>query len=198
MNNKFPFKTFLGRGARRMLLGFALAFGTATFVHAQGEIGSGTVLLPTGSSPYTYDLTFSDAAGATSPIGSIWYAWVPGVLYLPGTPTSASAPTGWTASVVANSIQFVANSSANDIAPGHSLSGFSYNATFSPAQLTGTPNSGLTFAYSGGIEGVGDPGSEFNVQTVVPEPSGAMLLLSGATAFWFMRRRKLLRLSSVG
>ena len=183
MNNQSPFSL----AVRKILLGFVLAFGTATFVHAQGEIASGTIG-SSGSSPYLYSLTFSDAAGATSSIGSVWYSWVPGQFFLPGVPTSASAPVGWTATISANSIQFVANSAANDIAAGQSLSGFSYQANFSPTQLAAAPNSGVSVAYSGGL--FSDAGNTFTVQPV-PEPSACALLLLGATAFGLIRRRTL-------
>src|ERR1039457_7065870 len=96
-----------------MLLGLMLMGGTATSVHAQGQIASGTIS-GSGSGPYTYNLSFSDSASATSPIGSVWYGWIPFAFYLPGVPTGASAPAGWTASVDANSSRYSANSAAND------------------------------------------------------------------------------------
>jgi hypothetical protein len=171
----------------RILLGLMLAFGTATFVHAQGQIASGTIS-SSGSGPFTYDLTFSDAAGATSPIGSVWYSWIPGQFFLPGTPTSASTPAGWTASIQANSIQFIANSPANDITAGHSLSGFGYQATFSPAQLAAAANSGESVAYSGGL--FSDGGDTFTVTVQpVPEPNGQMLLLASVPILWLIRRK---------
>jgi hypothetical protein len=173
--------------AGRILLGMLLVGGAATSVHAQGQVASGTVS-GSGSGPFTYDLTFSDAASATSPIGSIWYAWTPGLFYLPGTPTSASAPAGWSATIVANSIQYAATSPADDITAGSTLSGFSYEATFSPAALAAAPNSGLSVAYAGGIET--DPGNTFTVQAV-PEPSTLALLLCGATGLCLAGRRRL-------
>ena len=171
--------------AGKILLGLMLVAGTATSVQAQGQIASGTI-----RSPYTYSLSFSDAALSTSPIGSVWYAWIPGFFYLPGTPTSASAPAGWTATVFANSVQFVASSPANDITAGSTLSGFSYQASFSPAQLAAAPNSGLSVAYSGGL--FSDAGFTFTVQpAVVPEPSTLMLLICGATGLCLVGRRRL-------
>ena len=187
MKNMSPSSyTILNGAATKLLLGFVLAAGTAILVHAQGQVASGTIG-GSGTGPYVYDLTFSDAAGATSPIGSVWYAWVPGFSYLPGVPTSAAAPSGWTATVSGASVQFVANSPANYIAAGQSLSGFSYQATFSPAQLAAAVNSGRSDAYSGGL--FSDAGNIFIVQAV-PEPSGPMLLLSAATALWIIRRRQ--------
>jgi len=179
-----PF-TYLTTATPRILLGLMLAFGTATFVHAQGQVASGTIS-SSGSGPFTYDLTFSDAAGATSPIGSVWYSWIPGQFFLPGDPTSASAPAGWTANIVNNSVQFIANSPANAITAGQTLSGFSYQATFSPAQLAAMANSGESDAYSGAL--FSDGGNIFVVQAV-PEPSGQMLLLASVPILWLIRRK---------
>ena len=174
-----------------ILLGLMLIAGTATTVHAQGQIASGTYS-SSGSGPFTYDLTFSNQPNSLSPVGSIWYAWVPGFFYLPGNPIAGSlvAPPGWTATAVLNSIQFVASSSANDILAGHSLSGFSYQANFTPAQLVAAPNSGLSVAYSGGIES--GAGFTFTVEhAVIPEPSTLTLLVCGAVGLLLNRRRKL-------
>jgi hypothetical protein len=146
----------------------------ATSASAQGQVASG-IISSLGAGPYTYNLSFTDAANATSPIGSVWYGWVPGGFFLPSMPTSASGPAGWTATISGNSIQFVANSPANDIAAGQTLSGFSYHATFSPSQLAAAPNGGLSVAYSGGL--FSDTGNTFNVQSApVPEPTPVTLL----------------------
>jgi hypothetical protein len=179
--------SFLTTAATRILLGFVLAFGTASFVHAQGQIASGTIG-SSGAGPFSYSLTFSDSASATSPVGSVWYSWVPGEFFLPGTPTSASAPAGWTATIFLNSVQFVASSPANDITAGQTLSGFGFQATFSPAQVAAAANTGVSVAYSGAL--FSDVGDTFTVQAV-PEPSGQMLLLAGATTLWLVGRRKL-------
>jgi len=170
--------------AGRILLGLMLVAGTATSVHAQGQIASGTIS-GSGSDPYTYSLSFSDAADSTSPVGSVWYAWTPGFEYLPGGPTGAAAPAGWTATISGDSIQFVANSPANDIQAGSSLAGFSYQAAFSPAQLAAAANSGVSVAYSGGL--FSDAGDTFTVETV-PEPSTLALLICGATGLCLVGR----------
>jgi hypothetical protein len=148
----------------------------AQTINASGQV-SGSLSSP---GVYHYTLTISEGLGTTTPIGSIWYAWVPGAFYLPSVPTSASGPSGWTASIVANSIQFSANSTANDIAPGTSQT-FDYFATFSPAQLAATPNSGLSIAYAGAVD-ASSPSGGFTVQ-LVPEPSVAALSLAGLFLF---------------
>jgi hypothetical protein len=175
--------------AGRILLGLLLVAGTAASVLAQGQIASGTIS-GSGSGPYTYSLSFSDAAGSLSPVGSVWYAWVPGFFYLPGTPTSASAPAGWTATISGDSVQFMANAPADYITAGQTLSGFSYQATFSPAQLAAAPNSGRSDAYSAGL--FSDTGYIFTVQIVsAPEPSTLTLLICGAAGLCLAGWRRL-------
>jgi hypothetical protein len=173
-----------------ILLAVVLTGFSATGAWAQGDIPSGTVT-GFGSGPsYTYDLSFSDGASATSPVGSVWYGWVAPVYnYLPGTPTGASAPSGWTAQISANSIEFFANSSASYIQPGHTLSGFSYTATFTPATLAGDAAAAYSYSYTAGIES--DPGVFFSVTTVVPEPSAAALFAMSALGLGLVRWRKL-------
>jgi hypothetical protein len=179
-------KTTFNLISNKLSLTLFLTFGAVSAAFAQGQIASGTVS-STGSGPYVYDLTFSDGVAATSPIGSVWYAWVPGFFYLPGVPTSASAPAGWTATVSANSVQYTANAPADYIQPGQSLSGFSYNATFTPAQLAAAPNSGVSVAYSAGL--FSDAGDTFTVQAV-PEPSSMSFLGAGLIALTFAGRRQ--------
>jgi hypothetical protein len=174
--------TLLTTKLARAFLAVILAGASAATVLAQGQLPSGG-LTSSGGGPYTYSLGFSNSATATSPIGSVWYAWIPGQFFLPGVPTGASAPTGWTATVSSQSVQFVASSPAYDIQPGHSLSGFSYTATFTPGQLLAAPNSGESDAYSGGL--FSDNGVIFNV---VPEPSVLALLSVGLVLCWARRR----------
>jgi len=159
---------------------FALAIAAALAAsavssHAQGETASGTVSGVQSGSVYDYTITLQNTSSTVS-IDGFWYAWVPGEFYLPADPNSATAPAGWTASVVANSIQFAGGT----LAPGASIN-FNYVATFAPSTLTGT--AGFSYVYHTGLDSSpSDSGSFVNVQTVtpVPEPSSVGLFAVGS------------------
>jgi hypothetical protein len=153
---------------------------------AQGEMAAGQVFGVQSGGVYDYTITLTNTSTSVA-IGSFWYAWVPGAFYLPADPNSASAPAGWSASAVLNSIQFSANAGTS-LAPGASIN-FNFIADFTPSQLTGT--AGFSYVYTGGIED--DNGSFLNVQTVspVPEPSSLGLLGAGALGLLAVGWRKL-------
>src|SRR5271155_4091186 len=115
----------------RIFLAVLLMMGAGVSAPGQGQMAGGTVS-GSGSGPYTYSLTFSNSAAATAPVGSIWYAWVPGSFFLPGVPTSSLAPVGWAATIVSDSIQFTADAPADYLTAGEVLTGFSYQASFTP------------------------------------------------------------------
>ena len=147
---------------------------SAVSSHAQGETASGTVSGVQSGSVYDYTVTLLNTSSTVS-IDGFWYAWVPGEFYLPADPNSATAPAGWTASVVANSIQY----SGGTLAPGASIN-FQYMATFAPSALTGF--AGFSYVYHTGLDSSpSDGGSFLNVQTVAaPEPSSTSLFVAGA------------------
>jgi hypothetical protein len=171
-------------------LGVALGLAASTTSYAQGNgiTATGTLTdVPGAGNTFDYTLTVDNSASSLNPIGSFWYAWVPGEFFLPTTPSSEGAPANWTATPVtalgASSIQFATSTTGAKIAPGGSLS-FTFVSTDTPAVLAGdAPNHpgtpiGTTVAYAAGIQS--DAGDTFVVQSVVPEPSTLALIGMGA------------------
>jgi hypothetical protein len=176
--------------AAPLLLAGVLAVACAGTASAQGVIPSGTVS-GLGNGPYTYNVTFSDDASASDPIGAVWYGWVaPYYNYLPDVPTGASAPAGWTATISDNSIIFAASSPSDYIQPGGTLGGFSYTATFSPDTLAGSIYAPYSAAYNTGTADAFGANTIFTVVQVVPEPSLAALVGVGVFGLAIMRRRR--------
>jgi hypothetical protein len=117
---------------------------------------------------FTYDITVTDTGSTT--IGTFWFAWEPGLNFLPTKPSSATSPAGWgnadgvssepaftgpEAAVDGTGIQWVAHSAGALIQPGQSLSGFEFTTHDTLAQLAGdspthpgTPAT-MTTIYSG-------------------------------------------------
>src|ERR1700690_2387031 len=92
----------------KLFLSLLIALGSASIAFAQGEAATGSVSGVQNGGVYDYTITLNNTSGSVS-IGSFWYAWTPNIspfFYLPGVPSSASGPAGWTGSVVGNSIQY--------------------------------------------------------------------------------------------
>lgn len=137
----------------------------------------------------TITLTNTSGAGNDS-IATFWFAWVPGKDFLPTDPISVSLPAGWRDAITHGgstdgyAIQFDAISTADNLAPGGSLT-FGFATADSPAALMGNspfyPSFPVltSFVYSTGpLRG---DGSEFLVTFAsVPEPSSLVLAACGA------------------
>ena len=154
---------------------------------------------------YDYSLTLNNTG--TTTIGTFWFAWVPGGDFLAPVPTGATAPTGWTDSILTNpatggtSIRYLAGS--NLLQAGQSLSGFDFSTTETPAELLGTFPTGIgagdavttAFVYEGAP--FADPGHQLVATAATPEPGSLALLstglIGGATGLY--RRFKSTRLS---
>ena len=121
-----------------------------------------------------------------------WFAGWPAQDYLRRNPTLVTPPSGWTGNITHSGsadgwgIQFVASSTASDIAPGQSLD-FNFETLDTPAELSGYsvyyPN--VLVATSMAYAQIFNPGVEFVV--AVPEPSAVGLLLLGSLGFWLAR-----------
>jgi hypothetical protein len=169
---------------------FAVTPPTATAQISDTSLGGGVF-------DYTITLNNTGTIGA-SPIGTFWFGWVPGEDFMSVSPTSIVSPS-WTANITHGSstdgyaIQWIASSSAVDVAPGSSLD-FSFDSTMTPAAMAGdstfypTTPVGTSFVYSGAP--FSDAGDQFVVQSV-PEPSVSALMMGGLglLACWRLRRR---------
>jgi len=154
---------------------------------------------PAGGNLFNYTITLDNSAASTSPIGTFWYAWTPAGDFLPSNPNLVTPPTGWTDTIThfgagdGYGIEFVANSPANALAPGHSLD-FNFETLDSPAALAGnspyypTTPVGTSFVYGGGPFTA--PSDQFVVQPA-PEPSVAGLSILGVSLL-MLRRQKYL------
>jgi hypothetical protein len=148
---------------------------------ATPEVPSGTISPDPLGTPNTYDITISDGTTATEPIGTVWFAWVPGKDFLTSMPTHESSPAGWTVGQITHggstdgyAIQWVASNSTDYIPIGGSLSGFGFTTPDSSAVIDGnspyypTFPELTTFAYDAGP--FSDAGVQFDI-TPVPEPT---------------------------
>ncbi len=170
----------------------AIACACASAPAAAAEAASAT-FTSVQQSPTTwqYSLTLDDTG--TTDLGTFWFAWVPGKDFMPTAPSSIGDPAGWTAITThagaadGFAIQWKAGSGAL-LAPGQSLSGFTFDSTTSPQAMMGdspffpgTPVT-TTFVYEGAP--FSDAGVEFTVQSAaaVPEPSSMALMGLGALA----------------
>lgn len=164
------------------------------------EDPSGQITSITGGPTYTYAMTFADGSSATEPIGTVWFAWVPGEDFLPTSPISETSPSGWKVNAITHggssdgyAIQWEATSAASDIPIGGSLSGFGFTTTDTPSGISGNspfyPSTPVltTFAYDAGP--FSDAGTEFVVNaSPVPEP--ATLAITLLPTAWLLRRTR--------
>ena len=122
---------------------------------------------------WQYSITLNDTG--TTPLGTFWFAWVPGEDFLATQPTATGHPTGWSAAITNDgagdgfAIQWVASSSSADLQAGDALGGFTFTSTDAPSSVQGDsvfyPGTPVTtsFVYSGAP--FSDAGFTFAVET---------------------------------
>lgn len=138
---------------------------------------------------YHYSITVNDTG--TTNIGTFWFAWIPAGDFLPSSPSAVSNPTGWTNTLTGTNnssdgtaIEWVASSNA--ITPGHSLAGFDFTTTDSPAALAGkspthpTYNVLTSFVYTGGP--FSDAGFQFDVAPAATTAASTTTLHTSASS----------------
>ena len=141
------------------------------------------------SAQYQYTITLDDTGSTT--IGTFWFAWVPGEDFLDNSPSSVTAPAGWTDNITnagsndGFAIEWTASSPSSDLAPGGSLTGFSFISSEPPSSLfgdshffPGTPEL-TSFVYSGAP--FSDAGFQFAVEPMKQPPSPNFLVLDTTT-----------------
>jgi hypothetical protein len=183
---------------RRFVLAATLAAAAGALLLGSQKASAQTSVLTlsdTQLNPTTwqYNLTLGDTASSTTNIGTLWYAWIPGQDYLTTKPASANitSPAGWTLSAVTGGstgdgygIRWVSTAAGDQITPGGSLSGFSFESSDPPSTVFGdssfyptTPTSTF-FTYSGNAPFSGT--AVESVGTAVPEPTSVALLAPAA------------------
>jgi len=172
-----------------------LAAASGSLAQNGPELGTATLSGVQNAGLYDYTITLNNTG--TVPIGTFWYAWIPGQFYLPSNPSSVTAPTGWSFSTPSSggsySIEYTASSSLYDLAPGANLS-FEFASTDTPGTLAGDSTAypgtpiGTSFLYEAGA--FSDAGKQFVVQSV-PEPSAMSFLGAGFLVLAFAGHRKL-------
>jgi hypothetical protein len=89
---------------------------------------------------WSYTITLKDTG--TLPIGTFWFSWVPGKDFMPVTPLSHPAPSGWTDMITNGgptdgfAILYTASSASSDLQPGQSKL-FHFRSSATPAEIFG-------------------------------------------------------------
>ena len=115
------------------LLSLIALLSAAVSARAAALSGAASITV-TGNGPYQYSIDFTNTG--TGPIGTFWFAWVPGQNYLATSPTSVQTPAGWNDTITSGggfAIEWVANT---PLAAGQTLN-FGFTSTDTPQQVFG-------------------------------------------------------------
>ncbi len=150
-----------------------------------------------GSGSYQYSATLTNTG--TTNIGTFWFGWVvypPVYDLLPSVPTSVTAPAGWTGAGLNDSFyggySTEWTTTTAPLAPGQSLSGFTFVSPDSPTVMASTSpvfplfRSDTSWVYIGASQA--DPGLRLQPTQITPEPATAALSAMALLPL-LMRRR---------
>jgi len=182
-----------------------LVTGLFTATASAGTVNPSGVITETPAGPdFNYTITLTNSSSSTDNIGTFWYAWLPGLNFLPTAPLAFDTPGGWTAQVTSVGpgdgfgIQWVATSPSAELTPGSSLV-FGFTSADTPQQIAGIspyyPNPPIpvntSFVYQNGPFS-GDS-AQFLVTpqfSAVPEPSSLALGVIGVlVSFAYLRMK---------
>jgi len=179
---------------------------------ATADIGANVTYTSAQLNPSTYQYNFTLTNTGTTNIATFWVAWTPvGYNNLPyiydllqGIPSVSSSPNNWVGNPIADSpfgnysVEWYGFGTS--LAPGASLSNFTFTVSDTPAQMAGPSIIGIprstSWVYVGSNQSGGNPsdlGTLISASEVaVPEPAlagGLIPLLSGS----LVRRRLALK-----
>jgi hypothetical protein len=163
---------------------------------------SGVVSSKPDGADFDYTITLTNSSSSKASIGTFWFAWIPGEDFMGAPPLSVTSPTGWKDRVTNGgpgdgfAIQFVSNSSSDNVAIGGSLT-FQFESALTPAQIAGDspfyPGTPVETAFVYPVGPFSDAGHQFVVSSVssVPEPSTLTLgILALAWSYAYSRFKR--------
>jgi hypothetical protein len=154
----------------------------APSAHADGISATATITsTQLNSTTFHYEMTLTNTG--TTTIGTYWFSWIPEEGFLNVTPVNIKSPAHWASAITdgGGSIQYV---TTDLLVPGATVSGFAFDSTESPTDLTGAPGvtlpNDVSFIYSS--QPLGGPGFQL-VPTITnplpPSPAAASVLPGG-------------------
>jgi hypothetical protein len=155
------------------LVALSVLSGIGSPLFAQIKASATITATQLNGTTYHYDLVLRNTG--TTTIGTLWFAWVPGLDFMPVAPANITSPASWAPTTTHTgpsdgyAILWVASPSAL-LPTGQTLVGFGFDSTMTPAQLAGftSPPSYpvlTTFVYIGQPQA--DPGYQFLVNNAL-------------------------------
>jgi hypothetical protein len=180
---------------RSWLAVILIGFGARCPAQAQGTpVFSQMSSQAIGGGAYHYDIVLSNIS--QDPVGTFWFAWVPGMDFLPSMPVNIQPPPSWIYILNGGpgySINFYANPHEAALQPGDALT-FGFDSMDSPETLAGNSPFFPTYPILTSVVYTGAPlsGPEFVfVVESVPEPTTTILFALGMIMAVTVGRRSL-------